>query len=172
MPVKTAVRDGLQAGASQWALVKRIPEAAKRSRFGVLAWGWPPRQPTQSLRSSIAMNNRLGRSAALTCKTTAQREQRIVKKRFMQVGWRTRGLVPPSVKQTSSHQLGGTSPYSFKKNTPLGHESERKPHFNHWPLFLVALRGLGGPPRGIAFSSISVSNFSANAFISFTLSGC
>ena len=59
-----AVRDGLQAGAGQWALVNRIPEAANRSRFGVLACGCPPRQPTQSLRSSMAMNSTLGLVAA------------------------------------------------------------------------------------------------------------
>ena len=64
MPVKTAVREGLQAGASQWALVKSTPVAAKRSRFGVLDWGCPPRQPTQSLRSSMAMNKTFGGSAA------------------------------------------------------------------------------------------------------------
>lgn len=60
IPVNTAVRDGLQAGAGQWALSKRTPDAAKRSRFGVLAWGCPPRQPTQSFRSSIAMNRTFG----------------------------------------------------------------------------------------------------------------
>ena len=58
--MNTAVRDGLQAGAGQCALSKRTPEAASRSRFGVLAWGCPPRQPTQSFRSSIAMNRTFG----------------------------------------------------------------------------------------------------------------
>ncbi len=55
-----AVRDGLQAGAGQCALVNNTPVEASRSRFGVCACGWPPRQPTQSLRSSSEINNTFG----------------------------------------------------------------------------------------------------------------
>ena len=54
-----AVRDGLQAGAGQCALVNSIPLSASRSMLGVRAWGWPPRQPIQSFRSSTAMNRML-----------------------------------------------------------------------------------------------------------------
>ena len=40
--------------------MKSVPRAAKASIFGVLAWECPPRQATQSLRSSIAMKRTLG----------------------------------------------------------------------------------------------------------------
>ena len=63
-PVKMAVREGLQAGAGQWALVKSTPEAASRSRLGVRACGWPPRQPIQSFKSSMAMKRTLGLAIA------------------------------------------------------------------------------------------------------------
>lgn len=49
------VREGLQIGAWQWALVNRTPRSARRSIFGVLASGWPSRQPTQSFKSSTAI---------------------------------------------------------------------------------------------------------------------
>ena len=60
MPVMMAVREGLQAVAGQWALLKRMPLAARRSRFGVMVCGCPPRQPIQSLRSSRAMKRMFG----------------------------------------------------------------------------------------------------------------
>ena len=63
IPVKTAVREGLHAGAGQCAFVNSVPEAAKRSRLGVRVWGCPPMQPIQSFRSSIEMNKTLGRSS-------------------------------------------------------------------------------------------------------------
>ena len=55
-----ADREGPQAGAAQWALVKVIPFAAKASRCGVLAWGLPFSVSVQSLRSSMAMNKTFG----------------------------------------------------------------------------------------------------------------
>ena len=36
-PLNTAAREGLQAGAAQWALVNSTPRLAKRSIFGVKA---------------------------------------------------------------------------------------------------------------------------------------
>src|SRR6478609_8470721 len=63
-PLKTAAREGLQSGAAQWALEKRMPRLARRSMLGDFAWGWPPRQPIQSLRSSIAMKSTLGGAAS------------------------------------------------------------------------------------------------------------
>ena len=56
----SAARDGLQTGAAQYALVNSIPFDASRSRFGVLTSGWPPRQPIQSFKSSIAMKRTFG----------------------------------------------------------------------------------------------------------------
>ena len=53
-------REGLHTGAWQWALLKRTPRAANRSILGVLAWGCPPRQPIQSLRSSMEISRTLG----------------------------------------------------------------------------------------------------------------
>src|SRR4051812_2216472 len=53
-------REGLQSGAWQCALAKSVPRLASRSMFGVFAWGWPPRQPTQSFRSSTARKRMLG----------------------------------------------------------------------------------------------------------------
>ena len=50
-------REGLHAGAEQWAFVKRTPLFASLSRFGVFTSGWPPIQPIQSLRSSMAMKS-------------------------------------------------------------------------------------------------------------------
>ena len=66
-PVRTLDRDGLHSGAWQWALVNSVPRAARRSMFGVFACGWPPRQPTQSFRSSMAMNRTLGRAGRGAC---------------------------------------------------------------------------------------------------------
>lgn len=39
MPVNIAVRDGKQTGDAQIARVKVSPRLARRSRFGVIAWG-------------------------------------------------------------------------------------------------------------------------------------
>ena len=52
-------------GAWQWALVNSKPRLAKRSIFGVDTCGCPPRQLTQSFRSSIAMNSTFGRLASV-----------------------------------------------------------------------------------------------------------
>src|SRR6185437_11900595 len=54
-------RDGLHSGAWQWALRNSVPREARPSMFGVFACGCPPRQPTQSFRSSMAMKRTLGR---------------------------------------------------------------------------------------------------------------
>src|SRR6185295_10671186 len=54
----------LHSGACVCALVNKVPRAAMESRFGVLAWGCPPRQPIQSFRSSMAIMRMLGSSAA------------------------------------------------------------------------------------------------------------
>jgi hypothetical protein len=64
MPVSRLTRDGLHKGAEQYALVKETPRLARRSMLGVFAWGWPPRCPTQSRKSSTAMNSTLGGSSA------------------------------------------------------------------------------------------------------------
>src|SRR5262245_39386586 len=69
----TLVRDGLQSGAWQWALVNTIPRAARRSRCGVLTCGCPARHPTQSFRSSMAMKRTLGRVAASVAGEPASR---------------------------------------------------------------------------------------------------
>jgi hypothetical protein len=62
-PVSKLEREALQPGAEQWAFVKSNPRLAKRSMFGVRACGCPPSAPTQSLRSSTAMNNTFGLAA-------------------------------------------------------------------------------------------------------------
>jgi len=59
-PVIKLAREGLQEGAEQWAFVKRTPREARRSRFGVCTPGRPPRQFTQSFRSSTAIKRTLG----------------------------------------------------------------------------------------------------------------
>ena len=41
-PSKTDVRDGLQTGAWQWALINRVPLLASLSKLGVLTCGCPP----------------------------------------------------------------------------------------------------------------------------------
>jgi hypothetical protein len=55
-----AVREGQQDGLGQYACVKLTDCCAKRFKFGVLAWGWPPNGSIQSLRSSIEMNRTFG----------------------------------------------------------------------------------------------------------------
>src|SRR5688572_24396700 len=40
--------------------------------FGVLAWGWPPRWPTQSFRSSMVIRSTFGRSAAFATPDSAK----------------------------------------------------------------------------------------------------
>lgn len=58
-PISKLVREALQPGAVQWALVNNMPLLASRSMFGVIACGWPPRLPIQSFKSSTAMNRTL-----------------------------------------------------------------------------------------------------------------
>ena len=59
-PVSRLAREGLHSGALPCALANSVLWRARRSRFGVCARGWPPRQPTQSSRSSMAMKRALG----------------------------------------------------------------------------------------------------------------
>ena len=63
------VRDGLQIGAWQWALRNSVPLAANASMWGVRESGWPPKQPTQSFRSSIAISKTFGRLSASAAET-------------------------------------------------------------------------------------------------------
>ena len=63
-PLSKLEREALQPGAEQWALVKSVPRLARRSMFGVRACGCPPSTPTQSLRSSTAMNKTFGLAAS------------------------------------------------------------------------------------------------------------
>ena len=65
-PVSRLARDGLHRGDWQCALRNTVPRAARRSMFGVCACGWPPRQPTQSFKSSMAMKRTLGFGCAGT----------------------------------------------------------------------------------------------------------
>ena len=60
MPVIMAAREGLQSIDGTCAFEKTIPCAANRSMFGVIACGWPPKGPTQSFKSSIAINRTSG----------------------------------------------------------------------------------------------------------------
>src|SRR3982750_1600160 len=48
-----------------------MPRWARRSMFGVFTCGWPRRQPTQSLRSSMAMKRTLGLGGGSTAKSGA-----------------------------------------------------------------------------------------------------
>ncbi len=64
MPDKIAVLAGKHAAAGVCALVKSMPRAASASMFGVLVCGCPPNTPTQSLRSSMAINRTSGLSCA------------------------------------------------------------------------------------------------------------
>ena len=59
-PVIRLERDGEQMGAWQCSLVNSVPCDASRSIFGVMVSGWPFMQPTQSFKSSIAINRMLG----------------------------------------------------------------------------------------------------------------
>ncbi len=63
-PVIKLVRDGLHKGAWQWALVKVVPFAAKRSMYGVFTCGCPLKGATQSFKSSMAIKRIFGFSAA------------------------------------------------------------------------------------------------------------
>ena len=76
-PLKTAARDGLQAGAAQWAFANNIPRAASRSILGVNACGCPCMHPIQSLRSSTAMKRTFGRSPARHGVTSANRRTKV-----------------------------------------------------------------------------------------------
>ena len=83
-----ATREGLHEGAAQWALVNKVPRAAKRSRLGVWTPFLPPMQLTQSFRSSTAMKSTLERcSLAFRQKTT--KASRAEKKGFFMdwQGW-------------------------------------------------------------------------------------
>jgi len=74
MPVMSAAREELHAGAAQWALVNRTPRFARRSRFGILVSGWPPRP---RLAASISYAAPLPkRFAGAWCNTQACAEGR------------------------------------------------------------------------------------------------
>src|SRR5688500_3763864 len=109
-PVMSAARDGLHAGAGQWARVKSMPRFARRSMFGVFACGCPPRQPTQSLRSSTAMKRTLGREPPVAAGSAAEAEignstsDKTRATRRMDLEWVIE--VPPVCRQTA--QPGGT----------------------------------------------------------------
>ena len=64
LPNSKAVREGLHSGAAVWAFANKTPSFARSSMLGVFACGCPPRQPTQSFKSSIAMNKTFGLSIA------------------------------------------------------------------------------------------------------------
>src|SRR5438093_7532635 len=55
-----AVRDGLHAGAAQYARVNSVPTLASLSMFGVWTSGRLPRHPTQWFRSSMAIKSTFG----------------------------------------------------------------------------------------------------------------
>ena len=57
IPDMRAVRDGLQAGAAQYALEKLTPQLARRSRCGVIVCGLRCKCPTQWFKSSMAMKS-------------------------------------------------------------------------------------------------------------------
>ena len=86
----TATREGLQEGAAQWALVNKVPRAAKRSRFGVWTPLRPPMQLTQSFRSSTAMNNTLGGCSFALRQKNAQASRAGIRVFF--IGWEVRVL--------------------------------------------------------------------------------
>ena len=58
-PISRLVRDALHPGALQCALVNNKPRSASLSMLGVTACGWPPKTPTQSFKSSIAIKRML-----------------------------------------------------------------------------------------------------------------
>ncbi len=60
---KTETRDAIQTGTWQCVFRNSIPRCASRSRLGVLTSGFPPRQPIQSLRSSMAIKTMFGRGS-------------------------------------------------------------------------------------------------------------
>ena len=84
-PESKLVRDGLHSGAWQWALVKSMPRRARRSMFGVKAWGWPSKQPIQSFRSSMAMKSTLGRDPAAR-QAGARRTNHVRESQHMRIG--------------------------------------------------------------------------------------
>lgn len=55
----TLTREGEQTGTSQWAFVKLQPRFASSFICGVDARKLPSRNPTQSFKSSMAMNSTL-----------------------------------------------------------------------------------------------------------------
>lgn len=59
-PVMIAARDGLHAGAAQYAFLKNTPRLASLSRLGVLIGLFLSKSVVQSFMSSIAMNRTLG----------------------------------------------------------------------------------------------------------------
>ena len=63
IPLRIEFRDAVQTACEQWAFVNRTPCLNSRSRCGVFACGCPSSAPSQSFKSSMAMNSTLGRSA-------------------------------------------------------------------------------------------------------------
>ena len=63
MLVIMLAREGLHAGAWQYARRKVTPRLASASIFGVSDWACPRRTPTQSFKSSIETMRTLGPAA-------------------------------------------------------------------------------------------------------------
>ena len=86
-PVSRLARDGLHNGDWQCALAKSVPRLARPSMFGVLACGWPPRQPIQSFWSSMAMNKTFGFSAEPAAGANVNAARSMSKCRRDFIGW-------------------------------------------------------------------------------------
>ena len=80
LPVNIAEREGPHTVAGDCAFAITIaPCAFNLSRFGVFTCGFPPKTPTQSFKSSTAMNKTFGLSEL--CPKTVVELKRIIRKR-------------------------------------------------------------------------------------------
>src|SRR5688572_19288876 len=105
-PLNTAARDGQHSGAAHCAFEKITPRAARRSMLGVRVCGCPFRKPTQSFKSSTAMNRMFGRSVSaawtqVALKRTSSRKELIC---FM---WRESDETQQEAKETGKRRRGG-----------------------------------------------------------------
>ena len=157
----TDTREGMHMGTWQCALRNDSPRLASRSMLGVFASGWPPRQPIQSLRSSIAMKTTFGLAGAAAVTTTPSSRHKLrVMRVFMLFEYLVFDFIACLYCRSSVVQSISGRCIRFRCPTPIHHELVAG-FFNPVDLctFTVALSVLwvdakpaGGCPRSRAGS--------------------
>src|SRR6516164_6269648 len=125
-PVSTLEREGLHSGAWQCALVKSVPRRPRRSMFGVTACGWPPRQPTQSFRSSTAMNRTFGRCSPAIVDVAAEAQAAAIRESAENHRIASRSP-PPKCGDGAAPTRAGIAALAAPRDSPSIHDRRADP---------------------------------------------